>query len=299
MNDEADFNRALQANPEDDATRLVYADWLEERGDQRSELIRLLHTLTQSIEVPKRGKLEDRLRRLVSAGVQPVGPFWTNSIGMSFAWIPAGTLLMGSPVTEKGRTDDEIQHKVTLTRGFYLGCYPVTQAQWRAVMGRNPSLFKGQPKEWPVELVTWEDCREFIQKLSEREGLTYRFPSESEWEYACRAGTTTPYFFGRHITGKQARFGYKRPRNVGRFPPNAFGLCGMHGEVWEWCGDWYGVYPTEEAVDPQGPPTGTCRVFRGGGPPDVARCVRSAFRRSNAPSKRGAEIGVRLARTFP
>src|SRR5277367_2034319 len=125
MNDEQAFLQAMQENPEDTALRLVFADWLEERGDPRGELLRLLHTLTQSVEVPDRSKLEDRLRSLLAAGVQPVGPFWTNSIGMKFAWIPAGTFLMGSPANEKERSEDETQHKVTLCKGYYLAVCPV------------------------------------------------------------------------------------------------------------------------------------------------------------------------------
>src|ERR1700722_9248705 len=111
MNDEAAFTRAMQENPEDNALRLVLADWLEEQGDLRGELIRLLHTLTQAVEVPDRARLEHRMRSLVSAGVKPVGPFLTNSLGMKFAWVPAGNFLMGSSTTEKGRSEDETQHK--------------------------------------------------------------------------------------------------------------------------------------------------------------------------------------------
>jgi len=118
MQDEAGFLKAMQEHPEDNSLRLVFADWLEERGDARGELIRLLHTLTQSVEIPDRSKLENRLRGLVASGVQPVGPFWTNSIGMKFAWIPAGTFMMGSPKSEEGRGEDETQHQVTLSKGF-------------------------------------------------------------------------------------------------------------------------------------------------------------------------------------
>jgi uncharacterized protein (TIGR02996 family) len=118
MNDEPAFTRAMQANPADTTLRLIFADWLEEQGDPRAELLRLMHALTQSVEVPNRRKLEDRLRSLVASGVKPVGPFWTNSIGMKFAWVPAGSFFMGSPVTEKRRQYYEIPHLVTLTKGF-------------------------------------------------------------------------------------------------------------------------------------------------------------------------------------
>src|SRR5271156_3705070 len=148
MHDEQAFLQAMQENPEDTALRLVFADWLEERGDPRGELLRLLHTLTQAVEAPDRSKLEDRLRSLLAAGVQPVGPFVTNSIGMKFAWVPSGTFLMGSPEAEQARDDDETQHRVTLTQGLWLAVHQVTQACWRAVLGSNPSHHQGD--ELPV-----------------------------------------------------------------------------------------------------------------------------------------------------
>jgi uncharacterized protein (TIGR02996 family) len=194
MNDEAAFTRAMQDNPADTTLRLIFADWLEEQGDSRGELIRLLHTLTQAVDVPDRNKLEDRMRSLVASGVKPVGPCWTNSIGMKFDWVPAGTFLMGSPTTEEGRNEDETLHTVTLTQGFYLAVHPVTQACWRKVMGNNPSLEEGD--NLPVDSVSWDDCQDFLRALTERDGHAYRLPSEAEWEHACRAGTTTPFFFG-------------------------------------------------------------------------------------------------------
>ena len=120
---------------------------------------------------------------------------FTNSLGMKFVWIPSGTFLMGSPKEEVGRQPNETQHKVTLTKGFYMGVYTVTQEQWQAVMGNNPSNFKGE-KNLPVEQVSWNDCQDFINKLREKDKKAYRLPSEAEWEYACRAGTTTAYYCG-------------------------------------------------------------------------------------------------------
>ncbi len=295
MQDEAAFLQAIQERPEDASLRLVFADWLEERGDPRGELIRLLHTLTQSIDVPERSKLEERMRRLVADGVQPVGPFFTNDLGMKFAWIPSGTFLMGRTENE-GRAPDEVpRHKVTLTRGFYLAIHPVTQACWEAVRGNNPSRTKS--KKRPVERVSWPDCQKFLRKLSERDGHTYRLPTEAEWEYACRAGTTTPFYFGETISADQANFEthfneYSAPtRNnkttlVGKFPPNAFGLHDMHGNVWGWCQDWYGKYPKEEAVDPQGPKDGRHRVLRGGSYGIHRTFLRSASRLYLWPSDR-------------
>ena len=190
-------------------------------------------------------------------------PF-TNSIGMKFVWIPPGTFLMGSPKEEREREDNETQHKVTLTKGFYMGIHLVTQEQWQAVTGNNPSEFKGE-KNLPVDTVSWEDCQEFIKKLREKDKKLYRLPTEAEWEYACRAGTKTPFHFGETISTDQANYngdyvygngkkGKYREKTtpVGSFPANAWGLHDMHGNVWEWCEDWYGEYSQKDVVDPQG-----------------------------------------------
>jgi len=296
MQDESAFLRAMQANPEDTGLRLVFADWLDERGDARGELIRLLHTLTQSVEVPDRSKLEDRLRSLLASGVEPVGPFWTNSIGMRFAWIPAGTFLMGSPENEEER-GYETQHKVTLSKGFYLTIYPVTQASWQEIMSNKPSHFKGD--DLPVEQVSWEDCQEFLRKLSGRDGHTYRLPTEAEWEFACRAGTTTPFYFGETISTDQVNYngiypyGKKKKEpfpnkttSVGSYAPNAWGLYDMHGNVREWCSDWLGPSPLGEIVDPQGPVSGDYRAVRSGSFGCVGMDQRSACQHGHTASSR-------------
>src|ERR1019366_4663490 len=132
----------------------------------------------------------------------------TNGIGMKFVWIPPGNFLMGSPKEEKQRNGDETQHKVTLTKGFYMGVSTVTQEQWQEVMGNNPSKFKGE-KNLPVETVSWNDCQEFIKKLREKDTQPYRLPTEAEWEYARRAGTTTPFSFGETISTDQAYYNGK------------------------------------------------------------------------------------------
>lgn len=308
MSDESGFRAAMLESPEDDSLRMVFADWLEERGDDRAELIRLLHGLTQSIDVPERKEKEERLRSLVASGVKPIGPFWTTSIGMKFAWIPAGTFLMGSPEGEPGRWDEETQHIVTLTRGFYLGVHQVTQTQWLAMMDNNPSHFRSD-ENLPVENVSWEDCQEFLRRLSADEEREYCLPTESQWEFACRAGTTTPFYFGETLSTDQANVnvggkgkeGACRDRSapVGAFPPNAWGLHDMHGNVWEWCADWHGDYPEGEVAAPEGPPSGERRVLRGGAFGLHPVLARSAFRLRLVPSNRSEIAGFRAVCTGP
>ena len=211
--------------------------------------------------------------------------------------VPAGKFVMGSPKKEDGRYDDEAQHEVTLAKPFYMGKYAVTQEQWKAVMGKNPSYTKGA--KLPVTDVSWEDCQKFIKKLN---GITkgkYRLPTESEWEYACRAGTTTAYSFGAKITPKDANYsetGIGEPIEVGSYKPNNFGLYDMHGNVWEWCEDWSAAYTDGRVTNPKAA-TGTSRVLRGGSFLTDVSGARSSFRNYDAPSGRFSSVGFRLART--
>jgi formylglycine-generating enzyme required for sulfatase activity len=235
---------------------------------------------------------------------------FTNSIGMKFVWIPPGTFMMGSPKEEIGREPfegaSETQHKVTLSRGFYMGVHLVTQEQWQAVMGDNPSRFKDE-KNLPVEQVSWDDCQEFIKKLRDKDKKAYRLPTEAEWEYACRAGTKTPFHFGETISTDQANYngnytygndkkGVYREKTtpVGSFPANAWGLHDMHGNLFQWCEDWHGDYPQKDVVDPQGPETGEKRVLRGGSWNDEPQHCRSAFRNWFVPGHRHYRYGFRL-----
>ena len=222
----------------------------------------------------------------------------SSSIGMRFTHIPAGEFMMGSPSGEENRFDNEGPiHKVTICNPFYLGTYPVTQREWKAVMGDNPSSFKGD--NLPVEKVSWYDVQEFIKKLNEKEGTDrYRLPSEAEWEYSCRAGTTTWYCFGDSELklDKYAWYGGSGTQPVGQKKPNPWGLYDMHGNVREWVHDEYhdryNGAPTDGSAweDESGPD----RVNRGGSWHFDARGCRSAIRGSSDPSNRGIGRGFRL-----
>jgi formylglycine-generating enzyme required for sulfatase activity len=212
--------------------------------------------------------------------------------------------MMGSSPGEKYRADDETQHEVTLTKGFYLGKHEVTQGQWEKVMGPNPSRFKWVT--FPVETVSWDDTMLFCQKLTQMEkaagrlpeGWTYTLPTEAQWEYACRAGTKTAYSFGDEITPKQANFSEAKigkTTPVGTYPANTWGFHDMHGNVWEWCSDRLGDYPDGSASDPVGPSVGSARVFRGGCWDNGGRGMRSAFRYGDTPDFRYSILGFRLS----
>jgi formylglycine-generating enzyme required for sulfatase activity len=233
-----------------------------------------------------------------------------NSLGMKLVLIPPGKFLMGSPQSEAERDADETQHEVAVTRPFYLGAYEVTQAQYQQVMGKNPSFFHPNNTggtEHPVEQVKWGDAGEFCRKLSEMPAekaaaRMYRLPTEAEWEYACRAGTTSAFHFGDALSSTQANcngnFPYggaakgpylARTAKVGSYPANAFGLHDMHGNVWEWCSDWYDekYYQRSPKENPPGPSQGVLstgfhgdfyRVARGGCWLDEPRGCRAAYR---------------------
>jgi formylglycine-generating enzyme required for sulfatase activity len=219
----------------------------------------------------------------------------TNSIGMKFKLIPAGSFLMGSPESEKDREKDEILHKVTLTKPYYLGVYEVTQEQYEKVMGSNPSEFKGAKR--PVEMVSWNDAQEFCRKLSQLEkNMTYRLPSEAEWEYAARAGTKTLYYWGDSFDARYAWCGdsVRETQEVGTLRPNAWGLYDMSGNVFEWCEDRCGTYSAGDQVDPLDASIVRYRVVRGGDWDGVPRICRSAFRGKNASVDCLNSIGFRV-----
>ena len=227
---------------------------------------------------------------------------FTNSIGMEFVLIPAGKFWMGSADDDRAADSDEKpRHEVTISQAFHLGKYPVTQAQWQAVMGTNPSEFEGPDR--PVENVSWKDAQTFIAKLNALEGHgRYRLPTEAEWEYACRAGSETAYSFGDDA-GELGNYAWysgnsgRKTHPVGQKQPNAWGLYDMHGNVEEWVQDWKGKYSSGAAVDPQGPEAGERRVLRGGSWNYGAEGCRSAHRIRFRSDYRADYYGFRLALT--
>jgi formylglycine-generating enzyme required for sulfatase activity len=267
--------------------------------------------------------------RFYRAFAQQVPP---NAVTTNMVWIAPGTFVMGSPTSEVMRLSDETQHTVTLTKGFYMGKYAVTQGEYLALMGSNPSYFttnddNGNPippdLNRPVETVTWFDATNYCAQLTQQEqaagrlpsGWVYRLPTEAEREYACRAGTTTAFHYGNALRGGMANFEdhyeydasigdiyvsnpavpcLPRTTAVGSYVPNAWGLHDMHGNVWEWCRDWYGSYPAGSVTDPQGPTSGSDRVFRGGSWLSIGGDCRSAYRGYSDPSYWSISIGFRV-----
>jgi len=274
----------------------------------------------------------------------PAKQTFTNKWGMTFVRIPSGSFIMGSPANMKQRDDDEVQHKVTITQDFFMQTTEVNQGQWKeimdsnplktimdsqplktimdskpmkvlidhnplkAVMENNPSNFKDCGDDCPVENVSWDDVQTFLKKINKMgNGLTYRLPTEAEWEYAARANTTTPFAFGNCLNANDANFNAYYPLAdcsksqfrektipVGSLRKNAWGLYDMHGNVWEWCQDRYGEYPTGSVNNPTGPTKGADRVIRGGSWLDNAKSCRSADRNRCGPGFGLRHLGFRL-----
>jgi formylglycine-generating enzyme required for sulfatase activity len=252
----------------------------------------------------------------------------TDSIALAMVLIPGGSFLMGSPETELDNYESEQPLHEVMVPQFFIARTPITQAQWRVVAGLpqveqeldpNPSNFKGDNR--PVERVIWDDATEFCQRLSQATGRTYRLPTEAEWEYACRAGTTTPFHFGetlgdelvnyqaedeklgaplyKEVYGRGIRGKYRRETtDVGSFPANAFGLYDMHGNVWEWCeDDWHASYegaPTDGSAWVEADRTETDRLLRGGSWANAPRNCRSASRNLLSRGLRGEDVGFRV-----
>jgi sulfatase modifying factor 1 len=329
MDLESAFLESMHERPEDASAWLVLGDWLEERGRaEQAELARLHALLRRPLTDAERRPLEQRARRLLAGGARPRVPTVTNSLGMVFALVPPGIFWMGSHALGRvSHREEAPRHQVEITQAFYLSVFPVTQAQYQRVLGNNPSHFhRLHPRcggvdtaVLPVESVAYLDiqvfCRELAERIEERmAGRIYRLPTEAEWEYACRAGTSTPYHSGDRLSSDQANFnGYYpdddgsqplspggargRTTAVGSYAPNLFGLHDMHGNVWEWCADWYGesYYKNSPPADPSGPSRGQRRVLRGGGWSTCAEMCRSALRGHNTEDARHDYNGFRLA----
>ena len=242
-----------------------------------------------------------------------------NSAGMAFVLVPAGAFEMGSPADEPGhRSNEGPRHEVVIGRAFHLRAHPVTQREYQRVTGWNPAKAttgNGGGPDHPVEMVTWDDAVAFCRRLSElpeelAAGHTYRLPTEAEWEYACRAGKAdAPFGHGATFSGELGNFDAAFPSGdatpgtpvgrttpVDRYPANAWGLHDTHGNVWEWCGDWYAeaYYARSPARDPAGPPDGRFRVLRGGSWKNQATACRAAYRNALAPHARDSATGFRV-----
>ncbi len=238
------------------------------------------------------GNVTSSVAKLTVIQAQPVGP-------AGFVWIPSGTFVMGSPVSEADRDSDEFQHTVTLTQGFWMSDHETTQAEYEAVIGSNPSNWRGL--NLPVEQVSWNDAVTYCQKMTERERAAgritaqqaYRLPTEAEWEYAARAGTAGARYGEPDAIAWHGENSGSKTQAVKQKPANAWGLYDMLGNVWEWCSDWIERYPTGSVTDPMGPSSGSSRVCRGGSSGNVARFVRSANRTWVDPGNRGNVLGFR------
>jgi formylglycine-generating enzyme required for sulfatase activity len=242
--------------------------------------------------------------RLVAPG--PADFYIEPVTGMVLIAIRPGSFMMGSPESEPGRNDDEVLHRVTISRLFYIGKHEVTQAEWTKVMGSNPSHF-GNCERCPVEGVDFYQVNDFLSRLNAgTTSMRFRLPTEAEWEYACRAGTSTPYGVGAQLTSAQANIddrysadvedgaAYEKTLPVGKFPPNAWGLNDMHGNVWEWTNDRYGPYIPRHDSDPRGAEIGGERVIRGGSWHFDANSARCGLRYTHAPQDSGFSLGFRV-----
>jgi formylglycine-generating enzyme required for sulfatase activity/serine/threonine protein kinase len=331
-----DLCRAHQARQEAvqaDAAARAAADWHEaERKAEQAEQAFHAGDMVGARRAWYAARLAYDNARQAAAVVVPVkapaDKEIENCVGMMLVLIPAGKFWMGSPEEEQERRADEgPRHEVEISKDFYLGKFEVTQEQYEKVMGKgtNPSWFSAggggkdkvagmDTKDFPVEQVSWEEAKEFCKKLSEMEqekakGRKYDLPTEAEWEYACRAGTQTPFHFGSQLQGKEANCDGNNPYGttdkgpylertckVGSYPPNAFGLCDMHGNVWEWCQDWYDekYYGSGSNKDPEGYFNGTGRVVRGASWRDLAGRCRAANRSRTVPGSRRHDVGFRV-----
>lgn len=284
-------------------------EWKPAPGEEKG-LTMQLPRVASSGEVPGTAQESHATRKEPATKLPPAPsgslPTMENSIKMRLVQIPAGEFLMGSPDSDsEASSDEKPQHRVRITRPFHLGAFEVAQSQYQQVMGSNPSNFKDESGLSPVEIVSWTDVEEFCGKLSglpqeKQAGRQYRLPTEAEWEYACRAGSTSRYGFdeSRDSLGSYAWFSENsgsKTHPVGQKKPNAWGLHDMHGKVYEWCSDWYGTYDASGVDDPRGPTAGSYRVLRGGGWFIVAGVCRPACRAGFMPVSRSPSVGFCVA----
>ncbi len=303
---EAGLDLIMQALQHDESMQVKFAVYSLLKGRNEEKIKQHLRNYFEFdvITVDAEGKENSRIKSFAHYFPEDLG----NGVVLEMVYIPGGTFMMGSPATESGRMSCESpQHQVTVPT-FYVGKYPITQAQWQTVMRNNPSRFKG--KKRPVESVNWHDAVEFCRKLSEKTGKIYRLLSEAEWEYACRAGTTTPFYFGETITTDLANYNGNYPfggepkglnraqtMDVGSFPPNPFGLYDMHGELCEWCSDKWHINYDGAPTDGSSWETGThdYRIKRGGSLYRNAFYCRTAFRNYDYAGDLLLMVGFRVA----
>jgi formylglycine-generating enzyme required for sulfatase activity len=260
----------------------------------------LIRRMDQRLELVNRLMGEIQAKQTSLSNTKTLEVPLGGGVMMLMKWCPPGSFLMGSPQDEEGHRDREKQVQVTLSQGFWMGQTQVTQAQWQAVMGNNPSYFKGE--SGPVERVSWYDAQEFISKLNASlvlpDGMQMALPTEAQWEYACRAGETGPYSGDTldEVAWYDENSG-EQTHPVGEKKPNAWGLHDMQGNVWEWCSDWYTSY-LAGGVDPKGPASGSVRVVRGGGWGVVAYYCRVAYRNGDVPTLSvSSSLGFRVVRS--
>ena len=323
---------ALHRSASDQVAWLALADALEEADDPRAELVRLTTRLRTTQAYEQRDLDEARVQRLIREGMDPCMPRLTVSLNVEMTLIPPGVFMMGA---KKGEWDqgakETPRHPVTLTKPFYLGTHLITQKQYRTLMKSNPSTFLPDPEShynvpfkstdtFPVDGISFEMAEEFCERLSarateRRAKRVYRLPTEAEWEYACRAGTSTMFHYGPQLDSRMANFdgNYAFPERqddgeeiiylfrtcpVGSFRPNAFGLYDMHGNLWEWCSDRYSdrTYTRAARTDPTGPKRGSSHVLRGGSWIDAGWNCRSATRTYDEALH---YVGLRIAMDVP
>jgi formylglycine-generating enzyme required for sulfatase activity len=232
----------------------------------------------------------------VAACARHASTYTEPRTGLRFVLIGSGAFMMGSSSGEEGRQADETLHRVVISRPFYMSVTEVTQAQWVKVMGYNRSAFQAVGPDAPVERVSWDEVQTFLQRLNANHHGHFRLPTEAEWEYACRAGTATPYAFGPRVSARDVNFDGAATTPVGAFQPNAWGLFDMHGNVWEWCADEYCPYPNGAVKDPVNSCGSKYKVIRGGSWYFGADSARSALRYTHEPQLRGFSIGFRVVR---